>query len=87
MFRLIIIQWGNSTSKDRVARAKLLLDESIQRYRDGDIRCKPSNVTFNVAAESIASSNDEDSETKVLALYKTMEEIGCEPNLISFNIQ
>ncbi len=72
---------------DRATRSRALLDESILRYRAGDVRCKPSNVTFNVAAESIADSNDHDMETQVLSLFKTMEDIGCEPNLISFNIQ
>jgi hypothetical protein len=72
---------------DRVSRSRILLDESIQRYRDGDVRCKPSNVTFNVAAETIVNSNDNDMETQVLSLFETMEDIGCEPNLISFNIQ
>ncbi|KAL3763328.1 hypothetical protein ACHAW5_007720 [Stephanodiscus triporus] len=86
-YALCIEAWGNSTSEKRVSRVRALLDESIQRYQDGDVRCKPTNVTFNVAAESIANSNCEDTETQVLSLFETMEEIGCEPNLISFNIQ
>lgn len=72
---------------DRAIRLRALLDESIQRYRAGDVRCKPSNVTFNVAAESITDNNNHDMETQVLSLFQTMEDIGCEPNLISFNIQ
>ena len=86
--RIVILRkWGNSTAENRVSRARALLDESIQRYQDGDIRCKPTNVTFNVAAESIGNSNDQDMETQVLSLFKTMEHIGCEQNLVSFNIQ
>jgi hypothetical protein len=84
---IVLLKWGNSRAEDRVSRARALLDESIQRYQDGDIRCKPTNVTFNVAAESIENSNDQDMETQVLSLFKKMEEIGCEQNLVSFNIQ
>lgn len=43
-------------------------------------------MIFNVAAECIASSDEPDKEQQVLALFETMEGIGCETNLISFNI-
>lgn len=85
-YALCIEAWENDKCQDRALRARALLDESIIRYQSGDGKCKPSNVTFNVAAASIASSDDPDREAHVLALFEKMEEIGCEPNLISFNI-
>eukprot|EP00571_Detonula_confervacea_P012954 CAMPEP_0172306034 /NCGR_PEP_ID=MMETSP1058-20130122/7195_1 /TAXON_ID=83371 /ORGANISM="Detonula confervacea, Strain CCMP 353" /LENGTH=1003 /DNA_ID=CAMNT_0013017805 /DNA_START=37 /DNA_END=3045 /DNA_ORIENTATION=- len=86
-YALCVEAWGNSNSEDRVSRAMALLDESIQRYQKGDNNCKPSNVTFNVTADTIANSDDrEGKEATVLALFEKMEGIGCEPNLISFNI-
>jgi hypothetical protein len=69
-----------------VSRVKALLNESIQRFKDGDIKCKPSHVTFNSVAECIANSDDPEKVTQVLAMFEQMEEIGCKPILVSFNI-
>jgi hypothetical protein len=63
-----------------------LLEESIQRCKDGDAKCKPSHVTFNTAAECLANSDEPDKETQVLTIFEQMEEIGIQPDLVSFNI-
>jgi len=64
----------------------MLLDESMERYRGGDSTCKPSNSTFNVTALCIADSDVPDKENHVLSLFEKMEDSGCKPCLVSFNI-
>lgn len=77
-----------SKSKDevRVIRAGLLLNETIQRYHAGDIKCKPSTDLFNTVALVIANSDVPNRENEVLALFEKMESNGCTPSLVSFNI-
>ena len=63
-----------------------LVDELIVRYRNGDRRCKPSNVTFIVTAECVSKSDEPDRETQVLSLFENMEEFGCQPDRVCFNV-
>jgi hypothetical protein len=85
-YTLCIEAWGNSTSDEKVSRSRDLLDESITRYQNGNNSCKPSNVTFNATASYISNCDDPDRVTQVLSLFETMEAIGLEPELVSFNI-
>lgn len=85
-YTLCIEAWGNSTSDEKVSRSRALLDESITRYQNGNNSCKPSNVTFNATASCISNCDDPDRVTQVLSLFETMEAIGLEPELVSFNI-
>jgi len=80
------LQWGNSSSDDRVTRAKALLNESIKRYQSGDNNCKPSPLTFNSTASCILKSEDPESPAQILALFESMEAMGVEIGLVSFNI-
>lgn len=58
----------------------------MERYESGDANCKPSNLTFNALAETIASSDKPEKELLLLSLFEQMEDVGCELNLVSFNI-
>jgi len=85
-YTLCMEAWGNSTSQERVPRARALLDECIRHHHSGDNKCKPSNVIFNAFAHTISNSDGTDRETDILDLFEKMESIGCETSLISFNI-
>ena len=64
----------------------MLFDESMERYERGDANCKPSNLTFNALADNIAHSDELEKELLLLSLFEQMEDVGCELNLVSFNI-
>ncbi|KAL3798151.1 hypothetical protein HJC23_005712 [Cyclotella cryptica] len=88
-YAMCIYAWGASeigTSQQRLERARLLFDESITRYCDGDELLKPSSSHFNTLAYVIASSDNPDKDLLVLSLFQDMEKLGCEPCIVTFNI-
>ena len=82
-------QWGVTTdpdSKQRLDRAMALFNENIQGYVNGDELLKLRPTHFNTIAEVISSSDDPDKEVLVLELFEKMENFGCVPSLVTFNI-
>ena len=85
-YSLCIDALSKSKGEDRVARARMLMNEVTRRYRDGDSRCKPSTDLFNTLALVISNSDIPNRENEVLTLFEEMELNGCSPSLVSFNI-
>ncbi|KAL7454226.1 hypothetical protein ACHAWC_005850, partial [Mediolabrus comicus] len=85
-YSLCIDALSKSKGEDRVARARMLMNEVTRRYRDGDSRCKPSTDLFNTLALVISNSDIPNRENEVLTLFEAMESNGCSPSLVSFNI-
>lgn len=83
---LCIVALRRSKDEDRVTRARMLMNETIQRYRGGSSKCKPSTDLFNALASVISHSDIPDRENEVLTLFEEMESNGCTPSLVSFNI-
>lgn len=85
-YYLCIVALSKSKAEDRVARARVLFNETIQRYRGGDSSCEPSVDLFNALAVVISHSEMPCRENEVLTLLEEMEANGCKPTLESFNI-
>ncbi|KAL7498203.1 hypothetical protein ACHAWT_006156 [Skeletonema menzelii] len=85
-YYLCIFALSKGKGKERVARARALFNETIQRYRGGDISCEPSADLFNALAQVISHSEIPCRENEVLTLLEEMEAYGCTPTLESFNI-
>jgi len=85
-YYLCIGALSKSKEEDRVTRARMLMNETIQRYHGGDSTCKPSTDLFNALAHVISNSDVPNRENEVLTLFEAMESNGCTPSLESCNI-
>lgn len=63
-----------------------LFNENLQGFVDGDELLKPRSTHFNNIAEMISSSDDPNKDTLVLEIIEKMENFGCVPSLVTFNI-
>ena len=79
------LQWGNGKDPDRVSRSMALLDEAIEHHKKRDGPVSVDSV-FIAAALCLAESDYPGRERRILDLFVKMEDIGCEPSVVSFNI-
>ena len=85
-YYLCIAAFSKGNDEERVTKARMLLNEILQRYRGGDSKCKPSTDIFNAFAQVISHSDIPLKENEVLSLLEELESNGCTPNLESFNV-
>jgi len=90
-YNAVLKVWGKCGHPDSGKRSIALLDDMIQRYKDGDSNVMPDDVTYNSVINNIANSKSEDSPRRAIQLLEEMESsyesglIKSQPDIISYN--
>jgi len=90
-YNAVLKVWGKCGHRDSGERSIALLDDMIQRYKDGDSNVMPDDVTFNSVINNIANSKSEDAPQRAIQLLEEMESsyesglIKSKPDIISYN--
>ena len=90
-YNAVLKVWGKCGHRDSGERSIALLDDMIQRYKDGDSNVIPDDVTYNSVINNIANSKSEDSPRRAIQLLEEMESsyesglIKSKPDIISYN--
>ena len=90
-YNAVLKVWGKCGHPDSGERSIALLDDMIQRYKDGDSSVLPDDVTYNSVINNIANSKSEDAPRRAIQLLEEMESsyesglIKSKPDIISYN--
>jgi pentatricopeptide repeat protein len=77
--------WARCELVDAVDRSQALFVTMVDKYNQGDTKCKPSAMTFTSLMKALANSGSPDAARLAKENLRVLQELGVQLNTIAYN--